>query len=282
MKITALIENERAHDHPELVPEFGLSLLVEAGGRLVLFDAGATGEAVRNAERLGIDLGRVDACVLSHHHFDHGGGLPAFLAVNERAKVYLRPPPLGEEYFRALLVVSRYVGLDRALFERHRHRLEYVERATEILPGVHLLTDMAREHPLPRGDRYLYLKRPDGYVLDPFDHELVLAVREDDGIVAFTGCGHSGVLNMVSTVSERFPGERIKAVVGGFHLMGVPGLDATGETREATQALAQAMQHMPVDSWWTGHCTGHRAFEVLQAVLGAKLREVHTGTSLAV
>ena len=280
MKITVLIENDRAADHPELVPVFGLSMLVEHAGSRILFDAGATGEAVRNAERLGVDLGQVDACVLSHHHFDHGGGLPAFLAVNARAKVFLRPPSVGKETFRALLVVSRFVGLDPALFERYRERLAYVESPTEILPGVQLLTDIVREYPLPRGDRYLYLKRPDGYVLDPFDHELVLAVREDDGIVVFTGCGHSGVLNMVRTVTRRFPGERIKAVVGGFHLIGVPGLEATGETRQATQALGEAMLGMPVDAWWTGHCTGHRAAAVLQTVLGAKLRELHTGTTL--
>jgi metal-dependent hydrolase (beta-lactamase superfamily II) len=42
------------------------------------------------------------------------------------------------------------------------------------------------------------------------------------------------------------------------------------------------MQRMPVEAWWTGHCTGHRAFGVLQAVLGTKLGEIHTGTALAV
>jgi len=97
MKITTLIENELALDHRDLEAEFGLSLLIEHADRRILFDTGAAGAAMRNASHLGIDLRQVDAVVLSHHHFDHGGGLPAFFAINDHAKVYLRHPPAGKE-----------------------------------------------------------------------------------------------------------------------------------------------------------------------------------------
>ena len=106
MKITTLVENQLALDHRDLEAEFGLSLLIEHAGQRILFDTGAAGAAMRNAPRLGVDLRQVDAVVLSHHHFDHGGGLPAFFAINRHAKVYLRHPPAGREFFRALLLVS--------------------------------------------------------------------------------------------------------------------------------------------------------------------------------
>ncbi len=60
----------------------GLSLLltahVGAERHTLLFDAGPEGETlVRNAAILGVDFGEVEAIVLSHGHWDHGGGLLA-------------------------------------------------------------------------------------------------------------------------------------------------------------------------------------------------------------
>jgi 7,8-dihydropterin-6-yl-methyl-4-(beta-D-ribofuranosyl)aminobenzene 5'-phosphate synthase len=282
MKITTLVENDLGPGPEELEKEFGLSLLIEHAGQRILFDAGAAGAAVRNASRLGIDLRQVDAVVLSHHHFDHGGGLPAFLAINARAKVYLRPPPTGEPYFRALWVVSRHVGLEEGLVERFRDRFVFVDAFTEILPGVHIVTDLAHRHELPKGDRHLYLKQADGYVRDPFTHELVMVVRDDDGLVAFTGCGHSGVLNMIEAVTTSFPGERIKAVVGGFHLIGMPAPETMAGSRDEMIALAQQLRALPVDAYWTAHCTGHKAFGILQQGLGSRLGTFHTGSALAI
>lgn len=73
VNVTALIENRSAN--PELAFEFGLSLLVEAGGRRILFDAGSSGAFADNAARLGVNLEGVDAAVLSHGHYDHCLGL---------------------------------------------------------------------------------------------------------------------------------------------------------------------------------------------------------------
>jgi 7,8-dihydropterin-6-yl-methyl-4-(beta-D-ribofuranosyl)aminobenzene 5'-phosphate synthase len=77
MQITALIKNDVADQHPDLVAEWGLSLYIKHQEKKILFDTGAKGALVQNAERLGVDLSHVDLVVLSHHHFDHGGGLPA-------------------------------------------------------------------------------------------------------------------------------------------------------------------------------------------------------------
>jgi 7,8-dihydropterin-6-yl-methyl-4-(beta-D-ribofuranosyl)aminobenzene 5'-phosphate synthase len=68
----------------------GLSLVIRAihGERehVVLFDAGPVDYAVEhNGTRLGIDFGAVEAAVLSHGHWDHGGGLLKAFELMRRA-----------------------------------------------------------------------------------------------------------------------------------------------------------------------------------------------------
>ena len=144
------------------------------------------------------------------------------------------------------------------------------------------MTDIVGQHDLPKGDRYLYLKQADGYLRDPFKHELVFMVRDDDGVAVFTGCGHSGVLNMIATVARQFPADRIKAVVGGFHLVGIPTFDTMAASHDDMVKLGNDLSELPVAAYWTGHCTGHKALAVLKGVLGARLGEFHTGTALVV
>lgn len=131
MKIVVLIENTRPDESAELTAEFGLSLYVERDGRRILFDTGTTGAFADNAEKLGVDLEAVDAVVVSHHHFDHGGGLARFLAINHTAKVYLRRSAERDFYFRAPLLGERYVGLDQRLLPP-RHPQHAVHGDAEV------------------------------------------------------------------------------------------------------------------------------------------------------
>jgi 7,8-dihydropterin-6-yl-methyl-4-(beta-D-ribofuranosyl)aminobenzene 5'-phosphate synthase len=78
MRVTTLIEDEN-HDVLGLEAEKGLSLYIQRDDDSILFDTGATGIFVENAEKLGVDLKDVDVTAISHGHFDHRGGLRSFL-----------------------------------------------------------------------------------------------------------------------------------------------------------------------------------------------------------
>ena len=87
MRIYTLMEDTACA--PDFVCEHGLSFYIEANGQKLLFDMGQTDLFLKNAAALGADLSAVDTAFVSHGHYDHGGGLAAFLKVNDHAPVYV-------------------------------------------------------------------------------------------------------------------------------------------------------------------------------------------------
>jgi 7,8-dihydropterin-6-yl-methyl-4-(beta-D-ribofuranosyl)aminobenzene 5'-phosphate synthase len=282
MRVTSLIENSCPDERSHLQAEFGLSLHVEANGVKVLFDTGSSGAFLGNARALGVDIAAVDLAVISHQHFDHGGGLAAFLEANHRAPVFLRKSPLAARWFRAFGVLKREIGLDPEVLARHGERLQFVDGTCEAAPGVFLLGDIGSSHPRPRGNRRLYVERDGRFERDPFDHELMMVVHEGDGMAVFSGCSHHGILNMVDAAEAAFPGTRVDAVIGGFHLIGLPFYDSMAASRSAVEGIGRALLEHVEGPVYTGHCTGAKAYRVLEPVMGERLRPLATGTIIEV
>lgn len=279
MRIVCLVDNLCSKERPNLINEFGLSVYIEAGHQRILFDTGAKGAFLKNAERLGIDIAQVTTAVLSHHHSDHGGGLATFLAANRTAKVYLRDYQNGRPYLH-LLFLRKDIGLDADLLRANAGRLVHVAADAEVAPGVHLFTRIPRVHPMPRGNRHLWVHGNGAPQRDDFAHELVMAVRAEGQLVAFTGCSHHGVLNMLATVTAAFPGTPITALFGGFHQIDIPLVNTLAGTRDDVAALGRALDALPIGKIYSGHCTGQKAFGILQGVLGAKLEYFATGAEV--
>ena len=114
MKITSLVENTCSNGNYDV--EHGLSLYIETEDKKILFDMGQTDLFVKNANIMGVDLSDVDVAVLSHGHYDHGGGLGKFLEINQKAPVYLSRYAFGKYYNGS----SKYIGLDMDLNENPR------------------------------------------------------------------------------------------------------------------------------------------------------------------
>ena len=233
MTVTVLLENTT--HRADLQAEHGLSLYIEACNRRILFDMGQTDAFARNAETLGIDLSSVDLAILSHGHYDHGGGLPAFLALNQTAPVYVSRHAFGEHYNGS----NRYIGLDPTL--KDHPRLNYTAGETHIAEGLTLLA----EAPLPSlrdlGGFGLTVKLGKDTIPDPFRHEQYLLIEEQGQRILISGCSHRGILNIV----DHF---RPHILIGGFHVSKMP-LDR--ELTTLAKQLAAYGTH-----FYTGHCTG--------------------------
>jgi 7,8-dihydropterin-6-yl-methyl-4-(beta-D-ribofuranosyl)aminobenzene 5'-phosphate synthase len=280
MRITTLIENRPSRTDPDLVSEWGLSLHVAFAGHSILFDTGLSGAFAKNAERLSVDLSSVDATVLSHHHLDHGGGLRRFFQSNGKAKVYLGKEPDGECVIKLFGLFTKYAGLEKTVGTDFRDRFATISEPAEIFPDVFILPRMGATRPKPGAN--LYVRKNGRLIPDDFAHEVAMVIKDENKLVVFTGCSHNGILNMVDTVSEEFARVPIKAVIGGFHLVSTPPFNFMAGSRREVRNLAASVLNYPVDVTYTGHCTGTRAFGVLKAVMGDRLRDMRTGSTFEI
>lgn len=173
--------------------EPGVSYLVRAGGRQVLFDSGLSGgqtvsALAHNAQLLDVPLSDLDAVVISHLHADHVGGFQAM----RRHTFSFSGQPLEPQ------------GIPAHVPTEMNHECADIAITTGprvIAPGMAVLP------PLPR-----MLFWP-GYVTE---QALVVNVR-GFGLVLISGCGHPRIEQILG-VAERVLNVPIGAVVGGLHL----------------------------------------------------------------
>ena len=258
MKFTTLFENTACSD--SLASGHGLSLYIETAHHHILFDMGPDDGFARNAASLGVDLERVDTAVLSHGHYDHGGGMLRFLDRNRRAKLYVNQNAFGIHRNAA----GRYIGLDPMLAERGRLVKTGDEYA--IAPGLTLFSCNQLPRPVPTDPGGLTEQVGEFLLPDEFLHEHYLLVEENGKRILLSGCSHKGILNILSWF-------RPDVLVGGFHFK---DLDPEGEQlRSYGEALAT------FDTiFYTGHCTGQSQFDRLKTILGDRLRAISTGMTI--
>lgn len=273
MKIVTLMEDTACA--PGFACEHGLSFYIETDGRKLLFDMGQTDLFLQNAAACGVDLSGVDTAFVSHGHYDHGGGLAAFLDVNDHAPVYVHEKAF-EPHFSHKPEGVKPIGLDAALAENPR--LRRVIGVTQIDDCLTLFSDITGADCVPQGNRTLYEREGENYVPDRFIHEQSLIVREGDKAVLFTGCAHRGVVNICARAKELL-GRDPDVVVGGMHLFS----PSTGKSEPDENIRAVAERLADTDSsYYTCHCTGPHAYDVLRETLGERIAFLAAGGIIAV
>lgn len=273
MTITALVENTSACGLPV---EHGLCLhLALEDGRRVLFDMGQTDLLLANAEALSIDLGQVDIVVLSHGHYDHGGGLKAFLGVNGHASVYVHDKAFRPHYsLRA--DGMRYIGMDTTL-HASAHLVFRGDGPGEIAPSLTLFGGVRGLHSIPPGNKFLY--GPSEGERDAFADEQNLIIREGKNIVLLAGCAHAGISNIMDRATE-ICGTPPTHVLAGMHLS-KSGL-APEREQEYIERLASHLLSFPGTQYYTMHCTGVEQFGRLSQLMGTRICYLSCGESLQI
>ncbi len=241
--------------------EWGFSALLEADGHRMLFDTGAHPDTVlRNVKELNVDLSGIREVILTHNHIDHTAGLlalrrefmkrdPAALSVVHVSKgiFYSRPAADGSEN-NSMIAIRREFEATGGKFIEH-------ENWSEMFPGAWLTGPVPRKFPernygLP-GAALGKVQTPEGLADDIVQEDQSLVLNTPQGLVVLTGCGHAGIVNILTDAAAQFSDRPVFGVIGGLHLF-----QATDEQLDWT---GDKMKEFHVANLLGAHCTGIEA-----------------------
>lgn len=255
MRVTVLVEN--TCNTNSLEAQHGLSLFIEHSGKTILFDMGQDDLFLRNAQSLGRDLFSVDLAIISHGHYDHGGGLEAFFKANSKAPVHISSTAFKSYHNKNY----KYIGLDQSLAQNPRLRI--VNEPTKLWEGATI-------YPAPCESALcstnLYAKKNDQFVLDTFSHEQYLILEENNKRILLSGCSHRGI----TTILDEFKPE---IFIGGMHL-------SHWDLGDDLKTLANTLKDSGI-KLYTCHCTGVDQTKYM-ADAGVDVKYISCGTSILV
>ncbi len=249
-KLSIICENTVGRPIPAL-GEHGFACLIEHDGCNWLFDTGQGTTLLHNLDALGIEAQRVEGVILSHGHYDHAGGLLAFLRQVGPRPVHAHPDIFRDRFWqgqheqRAIGVPVGRAELEQAGAEFHMHR-----DFTSLAPGLYFSGRIPRVTAAETGDPHLVCADPQGENLlpDVFADDAALAIETARGLIILLGCAHSGLINTVRHFQHQLGSPPIHAIVGGTHLG--PASDA--QFAETVSFLGD----LNVDRLGLSHCTG--------------------------
>jgi 7,8-dihydropterin-6-yl-methyl-4-(beta-D-ribofuranosyl)aminobenzene 5'-phosphate synthase len=278
LRITVLTEDYAGYDSP-LFGSHGISLLLEIYGsdyqKNILFDVAQSSEAILyNMRILGISPRCVDLIFLSHCHFDHTGGLLGMVKAIEKTDLPIVGHPT---LFRPHYVLEpniRHIGVPRESHPEElgkQAQLVLLGSSFSLMPGVISTGEVKREVPFEKTPTVKTFTEEHGtLVRDDIQDDLSLAIKiAKMGLVVVTGCSHAGIVNIVQQ-AIRLTGERkIRAVIGGLHL-----IDADEDRIHKT---AEALTDLGVETLYVGHCTGLKGEAILLQQFKDRLCKLHSG-----
>lgn len=250
----------------EGIGEWGFAALVESDGRRILVDTGARPETVlSNARELKVDLSDVKEVILTHNHDDHVGGLmtlrreymkknPDALSIAHVGKgiFYSRVESDGSEGNPMLAIRSEYEATGGKFIEH--------DKPAELFPGAWLSGPVPRTYPEHNWSVKGKVKTPDGLVEDTIPEDQSLVLNTAKGLVMITGCGHAGVVNILTFAEREFPDIPVYAIVGGLHLF-----PATDQQIDWT---ADKLKDFKLSYLVGAHCTGINSVYQIRQHLG--------------
>ncbi len=268
MRIVTLVENTCGHE--DCIAEHGLSIYIETDNHKLLLDTGQTDAVVKNAEVLGIDLSAVDTVILSHGHYDHSGGILPFAEENPEARIIMQKSA-AEPHYNG----ERYIGIDTDILKLPNVQL--VDGDMRLDDELFLFSGVTGRRCYPAGNRKLSCIKNGVQVPDDFLHEQCLVIKQNGKSWLLSGCSHNGILNIIDRYREIF-GNAPDYVITGFHMMKREGKHTEEEKAVIIQTAQELSQLDTV--FYSGHCTGIPAFEMMKDIMGDKLIALHSGETV--
>lgn len=259
MKVICLVDD---YNNDLFYSEHGLSFYIEVDGLKILYDMGQSDKFILNASKKNIYLEDIDYAVLSHGHYDHGGGINFFLNINKKAKIFVSEYAFNDFYN----LNNKYIGIDKNLMFNERIILltkDYLISDNVIIKSANNVIDKFKVFPL------LLLKNND-YINDNFLHEQYLLIKENDKNILFSSCSHKGILNILNSFN-------VNVFFGGFHFK---DLDCINDINILNEYAYELNRFNCV--FYTNHCTGFNQYLELKKIIKNNLNYMYCGDEIII
>ena len=220
---------------------WGLSIWIERDDQATLFDTGGDAKTLlHNIEKKKLDLQNLKQIVISHNHWDHVNGLEEILEkTNFKPKVFIVDN--DAEIFRNKYPQAKIVS---------------VSKPQKIDDGIWSTGQLVDEY------------------RDNIISEQSVVLQKYNSVYLFTGCSHTGIVEMVKQVKHSFPSKNIELVAGGFHLLREPVSKVV--------IISDKLQEFGVKKLAPSHCTGDKAIEHFKTDWGEQFVAFNLGDELTI
>jgi len=276
MKLTVLVDNNALIDR-YLLAEPAVSFLLEEDGKKVLFDVGYSDAFIRNATKLSVGLLDVDYVALSHSHLDHTWGLVPLVRMYTEAMIE------GFSVTKAKLVThpSTFISrqgegipeLGSLLTKDTLSRFFDVSLSNEpvwLTDQLVFLGEIERSNWFEAKDPIGTLTVNENSEPDFVQEDSALAYKSETGLVIITGCSHSGICNIVEQARKICDTEKVRDIIGGFHLL--------NPRQQQLQGTLDYLRKLKPEAVHASHCTDLASKIALSKVVS--LKEVGSGLIL--
>lgn len=233
LEISILTENAASG---KFLAEHGLSYFIKYDSE-ILFDTGHSDIFLQNAKKLNIDIDKIKTVVLSHGHWDHGNGLKFI----ENKKLICHPDVFQKRFGKGK---KENIGIDQS-FDKLKSKFEIITSRKPYplskniiylgeIPRLNNFESLITTFTLENGN--------EDFIID----DSGLVIKLDNEIVVISGCAHSGICNMIEYAKTITGINKIRAVIGGFHL---------NRNNLQTQETIKYLKTQDIKELYPSHCT---------------------------
>ena len=274
MDLKVLVDNNTLIDRYFLA-EPGLSFYINDEGHELLFDLGYSDIFYQNAEKMGINLSRIQDVVISHGHLDHTWGLEPYVRrLNEaqfEKRGWRRPRLVAhpEAFISVTGEGGNEFGSLMSAEKLSKHfELTLSREPVNITPKLTWLGEIPRHFDFENLQSFGIKDGETSVDMVPDDSALVYSSH--DGLVVITGCSHAGICNITEHAKKVCGDDRIVDIVGGLHLM--------KPAERQLEGVKKYLDGLGLKKIHACHCTDLQSKIALASVV--KVEEVGVGLEL--
>jgi 7,8-dihydropterin-6-yl-methyl-4-(beta-D-ribofuranosyl)aminobenzene 5'-phosphate synthase len=203
-------------DRSELLDDLGFSCIVQHPKGNIIFHTGAKHQILENnLKKLNIDPASIDYLVVSHKHWGRG----SLLVIGAKSK-------------HQRLCSKNAVQSFRKKFTYPRKKIHSIKNHHRINDTFHLIISK-----------------------NFWINELVLGIKTSKGMIAVTGCSHTGILNIERLIQYAM-NEKIHVLLGAFHFL--------RSLKSNIKNTVIGLKNQNIDFIAPCHCTGDRDLELFK------------------